>query len=283
MRALSKPSFSERVSTASRVRTRKYLAPRGYSTNTSSERIHHFLRFHDSSQWHSNGDRADTFDRCRALGFRTSKSNPQMKRWQFGQSTGPRSIPADDPPDVVRMRQILLTSLRYNVPWLDKTYPPTPDGHSCVVTLPESGKKHEHIIRPAASVTYGIVIAMKTGDVNEAIVGESRRMSQLGPSNNPRNHSCCHTANVTQTKDAAPKNPAWGDHWQSAHSSAHLATAAWMIWNDLDHDTQQLVVRMVTHEANRFMSLATNHIFGRLAKRSSPPATPALKKTPGIR
>jgi hypothetical protein len=161
--------------------------------------------------------------------------------------------PSDDP-DVARMRQILLTSLRYNVPWLDKQYPATADGRSCVVTLPESGRKHEHIIRPAAVVAYGIAVALKTGDFDESTVGKSRDECLSAARRTIHGIAASHTTNVdNSTYGAAKKTPAWGDHWQSAHWSANLTFAAWLIWKDLDDETQQLILRMVEHEASRFI------------------------------
>ncbi len=48
------------------------------------------------------------------------------------------------------------------------------------------------------------------------------------------------------------KKGAWGGHWQSALWSSQIALGAWLLWDELSDDTQEMVARMVEYEANRF-------------------------------
>ncbi|MCC7474351.1 MAG: hypothetical protein IT425_03055 [Pirellulales bacterium] len=168
--------------------------------------------------------------------------------------------------DLEAMRRILNTSLRYNTAWLDEKYPAAEGGRSCVVNLPTNGRKHEHTIRPAAVVADALAIALRVGDFDETAVGRSREECLNLVRRTIRGLASCHRANVAGENNSAAskekhsgggrKTPpvlAWGDHWQSAHWSSHIAMAAWLQWEELDPETQQQVLRMVIHESNRFL------------------------------
>ena len=45
----------------------------------------------------------------------------------------------------------------------------------------------------------------------------------------------------------------WGDQWQSALWAAQGAEAAWFLWDKLSEQTRNLVLKMLIHEADRFI------------------------------
>ena len=46
----------------------------------------------------------------------------------------------------------------------------------------------------------------------------------------------------------------WGDQWQSAYWAAFVGQAAWMLWDQLDPETQKMVQTLVVDEADRFIA-----------------------------
>lgn len=46
----------------------------------------------------------------------------------------------------------------------------------------------------------------------------------------------------------------WGNSWQSAMWTGTVCMAAWIVWDELDADTQALVKRVAEYEANRFLA-----------------------------
>lgn len=47
----------------------------------------------------------------------------------------------------------------------------------------------------------------------------------------------------------------WGNSWQSAFWTGQLGFGAWLIWDDLDVELRQGVERVITYEADRFLSI----------------------------
>jgi hypothetical protein len=46
----------------------------------------------------------------------------------------------------------------------------------------------------------------------------------------------------------------WGDHWQSAFWAADVAFSGWLFWENFGMEDQEMIRKVVVHEANRFIS-----------------------------
>lgn len=111
-------------------------------------------------------------------------------------------------------------------------------------------RSEEHWIRPNTGALQGFCLLYRFGDYNEDRVGISRERL-LHEVIRPmfRYLVETHVTGSRVTDDGKP----WGDAWQSAHWAQMLGRGAWWIWDDLSPDLRQGVLRVVRHEAGRFV------------------------------
>jgi len=133
--------------------------------------------------------------------------------------------------------QVLAHSARFNYNWLERTYEEDPAGDRYLIP----NRNHEHSIRPATSVAVGLAVVIKTdvskhGGIDVSPEDLIRRTTQL-----IKGASSIHKANGGN----------WGDHWQSSLWAAQVCRAGWMMWDDLDDETREMICRVVVHEADR--------------------------------
>ena len=139
-------------------------------------------------------------------------------------------------------RKAFMNCVKYNLSWTSKAFEFDPVGQNYILTeMNESG------IRAAASVVYGLAIALKTQQYDEDLIGVSRENALTETIRLARGIAAVHKVN----RDDGQKG--WGDSWQSGLWAALLGFGGQMIWDDLDYATQQMLVKVVQHEANRFI------------------------------
>jgi hypothetical protein len=133
--------------------------------------------------------------------------------------------------------QILANSTRWGYNWLSNTYKDSPTGDRFLIP----NQNQEHTIRPATSVAVGLAVAIRTGVLDEADITVSRDDLIKRTAKLIKGVADIHKANGGK----------WGDHWQSSVWAAQLCRAGWMLWEDLDDETKEMLCRVVVHEANR--------------------------------
>lgn len=108
------------------------------------------------------------------------------------------------------------------------------------------GKQEKHI-RPSAHQCAILALSLQTPVYSEAVTGVSREQAKQILFRLISSLAYRHKSNSTEDKGA------WGDQWQSAMWASRVATGAWMVWEQLPPQTQEMVARMVVHEADRFI------------------------------
>lgn len=108
------------------------------------------------------------------------------------------------------------------------------------------GGNTEHFIRPISHAAFTLAVCMKLEVYDGKITGVSKgeAMDVL----------CRLIRSVAYRHKANSDEKGWGDQWQSALWASQVAEAAWMIWDKLSDDDRELVCRMMTHEADRFLN-----------------------------
>ncbi len=142
--------------------------------------------------------------------------------------------------------QILLNNSRYDYNWIPSYYTFSSSSNAY---LPNSSiSDHESRIRPGAMAAAGLAVMLKTNlyGANPAALGGATK--QQITTRNARL-----IKGLAQTHVANGGSNTWGNEWQSALWAAEVGQAGWMMWDDLDATARQYVVRMVEHEANRFL------------------------------
>lgn len=107
------------------------------------------------------------------------------------------------------------------------------------------GGKIERDIRPVSHEAFSLAVALKLNVYNPAVTGVSREKAEAIALQLIRSLAYRHKSNVG--------NSGWGDQWQSPLWAAQAATAAWMLWHELPAEDQELICRMMIHEADRFL------------------------------
>ncbi|MDP6357646.1 MAG: hypothetical protein QF473_21190 [Planctomycetota bacterium] len=107
----------------------------------------------------------------------------------------------------------------------------------------------EDAIRPMATTTRTLALAIRAGkyraDKAGADIAEIEKLFPLVI----RSLAMDHKVNGGIGKDH------WGDSWQSAMWAAQLAQAAWVVWDLLERDDREPVVKLLVHEADRFLDV----------------------------
>ncbi len=142
-------------------------------------------------------------------------------------------------------RRILLNNAHHNLQWITETYKRDAARKMYLVTQTD-----EQGTRRPASAVYGLAVLLKTNNYDAASVGGvspseavTRTVELI------KGIAANHVANQTDST-----KPHWGNQWQSALWAALLGHAGWLLWDDLDSDTQAMIARLVEHEANRFIA-----------------------------
>jgi hypothetical protein len=114
-------------------------------------------------------------------------------------------------------------------------------------TAPTPIKNHgEHSIRPLAGAAYAAATCLKFAgcepqkETRDAVFALLRSLTHT------------HLTGGGKTDSGQP----WGDHWQSALWAYEAAFAGWLLWDELPADMRAAVVKMVVHEADRFIDLS---------------------------
>lgn len=152
--------------------------------------------------------------------------------------------------------QLLLNTVRYNHDWIPSAYVSTAQGY-----VPRNTSDPlETQIRSGAMAAVGISTMLATnlyqlkpetlgGATIDAIASRNVRLI--------RGLASKHIANGStgaSSWGAVNVNSGSGiSDWQTALWASNLGQAAWMSWNRLDAADKQNVVRMIEHEANRFL------------------------------
>jgi hypothetical protein len=115
-------------------------------------------------------------------------------------------------------------------------------------------KKHrrraiEDCIRPMTTSSRTLALAIRTGqyraDKAGADAAEIEKLLPLVIRSLAKDHKI----------NGGIGKVTWGDSWQSAMWAGQLAQAAWVLWEDLSSEDQDLVTNVLIHEANRFLRL----------------------------
>lgn len=147
---------------------------------------------------------------------------------------------------------LLLNSARYNLAWIEQAFELDEAGDAYVLT-----GFQEHGVRPACCVVYGTGVLLKTGSYDAKIVGVSQDQAQERTIRLIRGIVRAHRAN-------RPEGEAWGisrdwpdshQYWQTALWAALSGMGGWLMWEDLDSTTQQMLVAMLQQESARFVDL----------------------------
>jgi hypothetical protein len=131
---------------------------------------------------------------------------------------------------------IVANGARYAHTWADSFYESSPSDDRYLI----ANQNQEKVIRPPASAAVGLAVALKTG-VDPRRMGASRAAITRCAVKLIKGVAAVHKVNGGR----------WGDHWQSTLWAAQLGRAAWMLWDDLDSETREMVSRAVVHEADR--------------------------------
>jgi hypothetical protein len=137
--------------------------------------------------------------------------------------------------DLEDCARVLLNSVSYNLNWAPKAAEGIEKG------LYVSGRTAHDTIRPACSATFGLAVSLKTGVFDEKAVGC------------PREEAMARTVRLLKATASTHKKQWWGYPWQSALWASQLGHAGWLLWDELDSETKEMVAELVEAEANRFL------------------------------
>jgi len=133
--------------------------------------------------------------------------------------------------------KLLANSARWTFNWLTREYKEHPTGDRLVIP----SRNHEHTIRPATSAAVGLAVAVRTGVIDGGRLEVSEDELVKRTARLIKGVAAVHKAN----------GGVWGDHWQSSLWAAQLCRAGWMMWDDLDESTKEMICLVAVHEADR--------------------------------
>lgn len=108
------------------------------------------------------------------------------------------------------------------------------------------GGKTEHFIRPVSHHIFTLALCLKLHVYDSAVTHVSEEKASEFVIKLIRSVAYRHKSNIGEE--------GWGDQWQSALWASQIAEGAWFIWNELSASDQELVCRMMVHEADRFLN-----------------------------
>jgi hypothetical protein len=144
--------------------------------------------------------------------------------------------------DEKQCRRILSNAIRYNLDWIIRSFKKD-ERHNAYI-IEEYG---EHGVRPAASVCYAAAVALKCAEMNESELGISPNVAR-------ERIKCLIKGVASAYKKNRTDGNGWGYVWQSAHWATLVGQGAWILWDELDKETQEFVQTMIVEEANRFVA-----------------------------
>ena len=161
---------------------------------------------------------------------------------------------ASAPSDGLQYEQIvsaLLNCARYNLRWIKSTFELDETGDTYVLT-----GKGEHNVRPACSIAYGMGVVLKTGIYDASTVGVDKAEARRRSIRLLRGIVRAHAANSAndQTWGVPTPAPDPATYWQTALWSSLSGMGGWLLWDDLDHATQRMLVAMLIDETRRFVA-----------------------------
>ena len=145
--------------------------------------------------------------------------------------------PIQENDDYRRCVEILLNSARYNAAWAPGSAERIEKGWREL-----TGRQAHDVIRPACSASCALSVVLKTGIFDEQAVGVSKQ------------EALARTVRLIKAVVDAHDRAGWKYPWQSAFWAAFVCHGAWMLWDDLDAETQTEVAAIVEFEANRFIA-----------------------------
>lgn len=105
------------------------------------------------------------------------------------------------------------------------------------------GGRLEKHIRPTSHNIFVLASTFKLGLFDPEVIGCSREDAEAIFTRLLSSVTHRHKAN----------GGTWGAHWQSALWAAQIAMGAWIVWDDLSPEVQEMTAKMVEFEANRFI------------------------------
>lgn len=113
--------------------------------------------------------------------------------------------------------------------------------------LKSKGDKNEKRYRFPASMAFGLAISLKTGIYRPEVTGVSREEARAKAIQMICAVAFDHKANGTRQ--------VWGGDWQAAHWTYYAGYAAWLLWDDIAENDRNLLLKMITSEADRFLTM----------------------------
>lgn len=147
--------------------------------------------------------------------------------------------------------QLVRNCSKYNVAWISGTFELNSEGDAYLLT-----GNSEHDVRPACSVIYGMATLLKTGLYDAVLTGVDTNAAKQETIRLLRGVVRAHCANSDDDSAWGVRYPAPdpATYWQSGLWAALSGMGGWMLWEDLDSDTQVQLMAMLDAEAKRFLA-----------------------------
>lgn len=107
------------------------------------------------------------------------------------------------------------------------------------------GGRQEKHIRPVSHEAFVLAMSLRLGICSPKVTGVGQKETLRFTEKLIASMAWHHKANSGEK--------GWGDQWQSALWAAQGAEAAWFLWDKLSEQTRNLVLKMLIHEADRFI------------------------------
>ncbi|MGI9458122.1 MAG: hypothetical protein ACR2NU_16280 [Aeoliella sp.] len=146
---------------------------------------------------------------------------------------------------------LLLNCARYNLSWIERTFELDPAGEAYVLK-----GKGEHDVRPACSVVYGMGVVLQCGIYDAKVIGVDEAEAKRRTVRLLRGIVRAHAANSEAELAWGVPTPAPDPetYWQTALWASLSGMGGWMLWDELDPTTQQMLVAMLADESQRFLA-----------------------------
>ena len=112
-------------------------------------------------------------------------------------------------------------------------------------TYYDFGGRQEKHIRPVSREAFVLAMSLRLGICSPKVTGVGQKEALRFTEKLIASMAWHHKANSGEK--------GWGDQWQSALWAAQGAEAAWFLWDKLSEQTRNLVLKMLIHEADRFI------------------------------
>lgn len=128
---------------------------------------------------------------------------------------------------------------RYSYTWANKYYKSSKTNDRFII----KNVNKEQPIRTPSSAALGLAVALKTGIDPQSMGGNYEEIEKT-ITKLVKGVVINHKANGGK----------WGKYWQSTLWIALSARAGWLMWNELDEETQEMLCKALEYEANRHIS-----------------------------